>query len=179
MAWGRLARAIVRGLRDRRGVAASEFALLLPVMLALLIGSVELNNVLLADRKVTAALQSGADLVAQARTISDSEMADIFEAMTLIMEPFAATDTSISVYSVNMDSDGNVAIDWQEERGPAPPTPTAELPAGLLNEGESVIVAEMRFDYQPLFGDLILGTFDIQDKAYLRPRSTRNIARVN
>jgi len=167
-----------RWRRDRRGVAASEFALILPVMLALLIGAIEIGNALLIDRKVTAAIQTGADLVAQAETMPDSEMADIFEAMMLVLQPFDETRAGVTVYSVNMDADGNVAIDWSETQGANAPTPTTEIPDGLLHEGESVIVAEMNYMYTPIFADLVIGEVELGDKAYLRPRRTRNIART-
>ena len=50
---------------DRAGTAAVEFALLFPLMLALFIGTYEVENVLMADLKVTAAAETAADLVAQ------------------------------------------------------------------------------------------------------------------
>ncbi len=52
--------------RDARGVSAVEFALIAPVMITLLLGSVELSDVMIADRKATSVASTTADLVAQA-----------------------------------------------------------------------------------------------------------------
>ncbi len=39
--------------RDKAGVSAVEFAMIAPVMITLLLGTVELSDVMMADRKVT------------------------------------------------------------------------------------------------------------------------------
>jgi Flp pilus assembly protein TadG len=47
--------------RDTRGVSAVEFALLLPLMIALYLGAVELSQGIAADRKVTLTTRTIAD----------------------------------------------------------------------------------------------------------------------
>ena len=51
--------------RCRRGVAAMEFALVLPIGIVLLFGISEVSTALLIDREITRATHIGADLVAQ------------------------------------------------------------------------------------------------------------------
>ena len=50
---------------DNRGVAAVEFALILPLMLVLYIGTAELTTGLMANRKMTVVARALSDLVAQ------------------------------------------------------------------------------------------------------------------
>ena len=68
---GRRARQIWRRLAgDQRAVSAVEFALILPIMLLLLFGGVELGDALTIDRKVTHVTSTISDLVAQSKTIT-------------------------------------------------------------------------------------------------------------
>ncbi len=59
----------IRGFsRDTRGVAAVEFALILPLLLLLYIGSVEATLLYTTDRGVATIASTVADLVARSKT---------------------------------------------------------------------------------------------------------------
>ena len=66
----RARRPIRRLLRDKRGVSAVEFAMLLPLMVTLYLGGVEVSQAVAIDRKVTLVARSLGDLVAQATTVT-------------------------------------------------------------------------------------------------------------
>jgi Flp pilus assembly protein TadG len=173
-------RALRRLLRCRRGVAAAEFALILPVMVLVLAGTVELGNALLLDRKVSRAAHIAADLVAQARQISTGELNDVFEAVEEILRPFPAS-MAITLSSVYFDPQTDqTRVVWSQTRnGQARAQDSLfTLPQGdMLVEGESVIVAEITYDYTPLFADLILDDVTLTDQAYLKPRRVSQVAR--
>ena len=174
-------RAFARLLRCRRGVAATEFALVLPLMVLVLTGTVELGNALLLDRKVSRAAHLAADLVAQSREISSGEVNDVFEAVAEILQPFPAT-AAITLTSVYFDpATDQLRVVWSETRnGQARSQGTLfTLPqAGMLVAGESVIVAEISYSYTPLFADLILGDVTLTDQAYLKPRRVSQVERI-
>ncbi len=163
---------------DRSGVAATEFALLLPVMLVMLLGAVEIGNALIADRKITAAVQTAADLVAQKRDMSNADIDDVFAAVEIVLTPLEGLNAGTAIYSVVMDQDEAVLVDWSDTRGAGAPVPSENLPPNLLTANSSVIVVDMVYHYQPVFMGLFVGEFDITDRAYLRPRRTRIIARL-
>ncbi len=176
MTMGRCARALRRLARDIRGLAASEFALLLPVMLTMLVGTVEVGNAFIVDRKVTSAVQTASDLVAQARQVTTADLTDIMTAVDLIIRPFDTTQGGTVIYSVVMDAGGNVSVDWSRTSGTGAPSPTTSVPTGLLQPGGSVIVAAMNYRYTPLIGGGFIGNITISDTAYLRPRRQAVIA---
>ena len=62
----RIATAIALYRRDSRGVAAIEFAMIVPIMSAMFIGAVEVSQAITVDRRVTQVASSTADLVARA-----------------------------------------------------------------------------------------------------------------
>src|SRR2546429_5001265 len=65
---------------DRSGVSAVEFALLLPLMLPLYVGGLEISNYVSAGRKVTITARSTADLVARVSSVASKAMTDVFAA---------------------------------------------------------------------------------------------------
>jgi Flp pilus assembly protein TadG len=74
--------------RERRGVAAIEFAMIVPIMLAMFIGAVGLGQAITVDRRVTQVANSTADLVARAqKQISQTEIGDIMKVGGYILEP--------------------------------------------------------------------------------------------
>jgi Flp pilus assembly protein TadG len=72
MARGPTLRKLARLVRDRRGIAAVEFALIVPVMVTLCFGSVEVCNAVSLDRMVSLTAGTVANLVSQYTTISSS-----------------------------------------------------------------------------------------------------------
>ena len=174
-------RALQRLLGCRRGVAATEFALILPLMVLILVGTVEFGNVLLLDRKVSRAAHISADLVAQARQITTAELTDVFDAVEEILRPFPA-GMAITLSSVYFDPATNqVRVVWSQTRNGAARAQGSlfALPqAGMLIAGESVIVAEITYPYSPLFADLVLGSLTLKDDAYLKPRRAAQVARI-
>lgn len=96
-------RRVIRMGRDRKGVAAVEFALILPFMLLLYLGTAELTYGLMANRKMTLVSRTLADLAAQTTAtsgITDAEMTSIFTAAAAIMSPYDTTPLRMSFSSI-------------------------------------------------------------------------------
>lgn len=85
--------------RNQSGVAAVEFALILPVMVLMFFGAVEVSNLLLADNKLRAAAAGAADLVTQDSdgTITQAELVQVTAAVTEIMRPMTVTPARLSL----------------------------------------------------------------------------------
>lgn len=172
---------LFRLFKDRRGVAATEFALILPGMLLLLYGTVELGNALLLARKLTAATQTAADLTAQEQTMNTAKMNDIFTAVNEIMKPFDTTGAGYVVTSIVRDSaTDTIRVVWSKAYGTGvakTANSVVTVPANMLPSlGDTVILTQLTYTYQPLLGDLIFASgFSTGDTAYLRPRRVQNI----
>jgi Flp pilus assembly protein TadG len=162
--------------RCRRGIAAMEFALILPLGVLLLLGISELGTALLIDRKVTRATHIGADLVAQETVMDADKVADLFTAMEAILEPFPA-NAHLRITSVWLNPANNTTeVDWSEARNGAADSGAYTLPTGLIVQaGGSVIVAHIVYGYTPVYDDFILGNISLEDKAYLKPRRTNKV----
>lgn len=167
-------------LHNTAGVSAVEFALILPVMLTLLFGSVEVANILIADRKTANIASAAADLVAQAITVNDADMANIFFAADAIMQPFDPAFVTIVIASVTADAGGVTRVAWSDARNGTPYAPGTAytLPPGLVGPNQSVIVAEVRYEYHSDLGELITGAVMLNDRFFLAPRRSISVTRT-
>lgn len=157
--------------RDENGTALLEFGFLLPILLMLFLGVVEVTNILRLDRKVVAATQTAADLVTQRRKVSNADLNDILRAVELIFEPYPAAQHSVGIAAVSYDPDtGDPEVDWTKSKngGSVPNALTAA--AGLGTPGEGVVVVRVTYSYTPIFFDFILSATDIEETSVLRPR---------
>lgn len=120
-----------RFARARSGVAAVEFALLLPFMFMLYIGLVETTQYVTADRKAIIFSRTLADLTSQPTNIdlvtgsptngqpvlTDTNRDNIFAFATATLFPFAATNAAMRITQFAIDNNGGAPrafVDWQE-----------------------------------------------------------------
>src|SRR5215212_7594330 len=108
----RARRPLHRFLRDKRGVSAVEFAMLLPLMVTLYIGGVEVSQAIAVDRKVTLVARTLGDLVAQSTTVNAAEMGNILSAATSVVQPYSSSLVQVKVSGVDIDPNGVAKVNW-------------------------------------------------------------------
>jgi Flp pilus assembly protein TadG len=168
----RMRRPFRRFLADKRGVSAVEFAMVLPLMVTLYLGGVEVSSAVAIDRKVTLIARTLGDLVAQATSVDNSTMTSILSATTAVMAPYSDTNLKITVSSVQINSQGVAKVSWSDTKnGTARPVgSTVTLPAALNVASTSLIWAEASYAYTPTIGYVMTGTKNLTDQIYMRPR---------
>ena len=82
-----LSQRLARLRSDESGVSAVEFALLLPLMLMLYLGTAEVSLGIGVDRKVTLTSRTVADLASQVSSISSADMSNILGAASSVIAP--------------------------------------------------------------------------------------------
>ncbi len=176
----RLLHLLARFHRCRRAVVAVEMALVAPVLIALLLGTLDLGWRVLAAYKLERAVAALADLSARSRDLSADDLADIFAAVVPIAEPFALEEGTVIVSGVRDDTGTRPVIVWQQRSGPEEGDASrigsegevADLDGMLdLEAGESVIVAELVFRFEPLVGFLLRQPQELYFRWLARPRS--------
>ena len=179
-----LAQSFVRPLRrlasDERGVSAVEFAMLLPLMLTLYLGAVEISQGVAADRKVTLTSRTVADLVSQVSSINNADMTNSLNAAAAVMAPFGASNLKVTVSSVTIDAQGKATIAWSDTlNGTARSVgATVTLPTALAVANTSLIWSEAQYSYTPTIGYIISGTLTLKDQIYMRPRLSDSVTRT-
>jgi Flp pilus assembly protein TadG len=167
-----LSQRLVGLARDQRGVTAVEFAMLLPLMLTLYLGSVEISQGVAIDRKVTLTARTIADLASQSTTLSTADMSNILGAASSVIAPYDASQLKVTVSQIKIDSNGNATIAWSNTQGG-----TAHgvgsgvtLPAALNIANTWLIWGEASYTYRPTIGYVVTGTLNLSDQIYMRPR---------
>jgi len=89
-------RHLARLWHDRSGIAATEFAVIVPLMLVLFFGVVEFSTGVAVDRKVTLVARTLSDLVSQNISVTDTQFTNFFNAGTQVMSQYAVAPYSAS-----------------------------------------------------------------------------------
>jgi hypothetical protein len=162
-------------------VAAVEFALVVPIMLVLYIGSVEVSLLIAMDRKVQSVAGALGDLVARSdREIREDDLADYFLAAAGIMTPHPTLPLHQTVTQVEVHPDDTTTVVWSREyhngvvRVGERHLKNAEfnLPREMRDVARDnfVIVAEGSYAYPPLYGFAFDKTINLYRANFFIPR---------
>lgn len=180
----RFARAwIIRSGRCENGMAATEFALILPFLVFLFFGMLEASEALTVNRRVSKAVNTLSDLTAQVDTISPSEFDNLIDGVTEILNPASLAGVEMKVISVIPDGDGDPVVHWSRDRDGNEPyaagTDYNELdnPA-VLDVAGSVIVAEIIYPHTLSVSNQVLGSpinFEVKSIRWPRNAGTTRV----
>jgi Flp pilus assembly protein TadG len=194
--WLRARLSVASLLRDRRGIAATEFAVILPVMLVMFFGTVEFTSGVAVNRKVTLVARTLSDLTSQApttitaqtsSTVDDTYLQNVFTASIAIVQPYSATPTKAQLSEIYIDSNKIATIKWTKAATIGNGAATATLanstrsagdvvtvPPDLLVKQTYLIFSEVSYLYTPTVG-YVMGKSGVtlSDVAYTRPRQVK------
>lgn len=167
-----LSRRLAALRRDQRGVSAVEFAMLLPLMVTLYLGAVEISQGVAINRKVTLTSRTVADLASQVSSATGSEMTNLLNASASVISPFDASKVKVTVSQVKIDANSNATIDWSETLNGTKRAKgsSVTLPTALKVADSYLIWSEVSYYYTPTIGYVITGSLDLKDQIYMRPR---------
>lgn len=171
-----MTRHILNRLRDRTGTAAIEFALVLPILMTLLLGTYEGTQALLAYMKLVSASQTVADLVTQQQQVASSDFPNFYVAGQLVMSPLPSGSLGVAISNVTVDGTGKATVLWHEECGGISPIPNAvTLASGYAGDNESVVIVQANFAYSSLFHYVLPSAITLTQIAYSKPRLVASI----
>jgi Flp pilus assembly protein TadG len=172
-------------LRDfahaQRGIAAVEFAMLLPFMLTVYLGGIEAGTGFAIDRKVAITTRAVADLASRYTKIKNADMAGILNATSAIVAPYAPGPLAVTVSQVTVDAQGNATVTWSDTlNGTARAVGSpVTLPGTLAIAGASYVWGEVKYDYTPTLGYVMTGTWSLSKQIFMSPRESASITRQN
>ena len=171
-----------RFLKDNRGVAAIELAVVLPMLMTLFLGVVEISNFVLINERTEKMTHTIADVVAQGETITIAEMDNILAATSEIMKPFPFNERGhVIITAVHREVHDTPKVAWQYEGGGTLQNThsnfggtgfASPLPEGfILNEKETVIIAEVYYAHENLVTNMFNGSNpQLYKYAFYKPR---------
>jgi Flp pilus assembly protein TadG len=185
--WFRARLSAINLIKDCRGIAATEFAFIVPVMLVMFFGTVEFSSGVAVDRKVTLVARTLSDLTSQsAADVNDTYLQNVFTASISILSPYSATPTKATLSEIYVDSNKIAKIQWSKaatigsgasQASLAPSSHVAgdivTLPTALSVKQTYLILSEVSYLYTPTVG-YVMGKAGVtlSDVAYTRPRQT-------
>jgi Flp pilus assembly protein TadG len=104
---------------DADAVAATEFAIVVPFMLLLYVGGIELADGMAINVKVSATAHSVADMVTQNTSLSTASMQNILTGATAIIAPYPVSSGSnslltVTVSEISSDANGTLTLQWSQ-----------------------------------------------------------------
>lgn len=186
---GAFSRMIHRFRRDQSGVSAVEFAFIAPVLIIFYFGLAEITQAVMAQRRTISTASAIGDLVAQANGATTSAaVADAMNISNIVMYPFPTTGTVISIcvaeITANTATPPVSKIIWRQVKNddgncPTVGTTVTGLSTGVINGGESLIMARVAYKYSSA-GNIVLHNNPTFTKVYyLRPRRSSSISCTN
>ncbi len=186
----RFVRAALHNFRRLRlaqsGVAAVEFALVVPILLLIYVGTIEASALISVDRKVQSVSGALGDLVSRTEnTLPASDLRDYFRAASGIMSPYPASGVYQVVTVISVSESGTTSVAWSREftngnyqvAAAHPVGSTYAVPQEMIDisRGSSVIAAEARYTYTPFFG-IVIGEVNLGRSSFFAPRFPGGIA---
>ncbi|WP_100181051.1 TadE/TadG family type IV pilus assembly protein [Bradyrhizobium nitroreducens] len=184
--FSRNAREAVRDfLADKRALAATEFAVIVPLMLVMFFGTVEFSSAIAIDRKVTLIARTLSDLTSQSTTLADSDMQNSFTASISIIMPYDASLVKSSISQIYIDANSIATVQWSKAgtiaNGATQATlatsarkagdkVTSQIPSTLLVPSTYLILSEASYTYKPTVGYVLKSSIPLSDLSYTRPR---------
>ena len=191
-------------LKDRRGVAMTEFALTLPIFIIALTGGVELTNLALVHLRLNHVAETAADNASRIRTqMDENDIAEMFGGIELEGKPIKLAEKGRIILSSVQDNGrpGNgkgQMIRWQRCHG----SKTAKAPRyGKEGKGKSdnslkhgmgppgrkiaaqpgsaVMFVEVTYDYDPMIFDMLIPAREIRYESAFNVRERTELGITN
>jgi Flp pilus assembly protein TadG len=197
---GRICR---RFLTSTRGVAAIEFGIVFPMLLVLLLASIDAGRAVAIYMKVRAATYALDSMANQYPSVQDTDLQLISGAAAAVLAPYPSGPSGLRIsqveittggpvvawsYGLNMTAysegytgltvPGNLAsISAPNNACPVGP-PTNYYTTGNVNgNGCYLLLAQVQYTYTPMFGKFITGPITLSDSLYVAPRNSLCVQR--
>jgi hypothetical protein len=161
-------------------MAATEFAMIVPMMLVMLFGTIEVSSGVAVDRKVTLVARTLSDLTSQSKGVSDADVTNFLAASYGIMWPYPSDPVQATISELYIDPTNSVArVQWSKGKAPRGIGSTVDIPSGLIGRDSSgkvlpnqyLIFSEVSYLYKPILGYVMSEAgIRLSDTTYTRPR---------
>jgi Flp pilus assembly protein TadG len=175
--------------RSTEGAAAVEFALILPFLLLLYVGSIEASSLITVDRRVNVISGTVGDLVSRwdsgEGAIPNATLTDYFRASEGIIFPYADSGLEQVVSFLKIENNGTTAVVWscgynggsKRTAGSAYTLPANMLAIVQPPVGDGyVVVSETSYSYLPVLGIVFTEPINLRQDSYYIPRYGKAIA---
>ena len=168
-------------VRDRKGIAATEFAVLATVLSLALLAGTELSRYTLMHQKMDRVSSSVSNWVAQSTTMATTDFNNMWAAANQVAKPFEITGANgrVIVSFIVAETDTNYRITWQRSgTGTMAQVSKLGTEGGLatmpvtMKTGDTIVAVEVYANYQPFIFSDIIGDRVVYHRSFDQPRLT-------
>lgn len=171
-----------RFIASTRGVAAIEFAMIMPVLLILFLSSFDAANAIAIYMKVRSATYTLAAVTNQYGigndAISPAVMTAITGATGAVLAPYSSTPSVVTISQIKATSNTKATVSWSYSvNGTALTAGTSySLPSNFAKDtcGGTypcyMVLASVSYTFTPEFGAFLTGPLGLSDSLYATPR---------
>jgi len=175
-----------RFARSDRGLAAVEFAMVVPFLLIMALATFDAGRAVAAFMKVRAAAYTLASVTNQSTTgtngITTAMMQDTTGAAATVLYPYSGT-TVARITQIKATALNAATVSWSYATDSSAYTrgatwPTANMPTQFTSSNACnsfpcyFIFAETTYSYAPIFGYFLTGSIVLRDNVWVTPRSS-------
>lgn len=163
---------------DERGVAATEAALVFPILMTMLLSLMDAGNGILANQKTIRSSQIVADLITRTNMVDDFELDDAIEAGALAFEPMSSANYGVDIVSVRFDENSNSEIVWRETRNMSAGEGVLGNVSAIAAPDSGVVMVTVEYKWKPYFSGFVFKEITMQEIAFARGRNTAVVGRI-
>lgn len=184
-----------RFLASTRGVIAIEFALVFPILVLLLLATIDAGRAIAIYMKVRAATYALDSMTAQYPSVQDNDLQLISGGAGVVVAPYPPGPTGLRISQVEITTGGPI-VAWSYGLNMTPyvyntsnniqvPTnlggitapnnacdPSVYTAGNVANKGCYLLFAQVQYTYTPMFVQFITGPITLSDSIWLAPRNT-------
>jgi Flp pilus assembly protein TadG len=160
-----------------RGVAAIEFAMILPILVVMFLGSIDAGRAIAVYMKVRAATYVLAAITNQYPTIQSVDMTNIVGATSVVLSPYSSAPVVVTISQISVSSATKASVSWSYSLNGTALTQGASftVPGSFATCNSYpcyLIYAQVSYTYSPLFGYVFPASIPLSDSLYVTPRSS-------
>jgi len=166
-------------LENNTGVAAVEFALIMPILILMTFGGYTSFDMIFTDRAVSRSSAIVTDLTTRSESVDDVYIQNLIEISKSLVGDAAQDDTrfDVSITSISntfdSDADYELIVNWSFGNKSSVELTTGDIEdydLPHIPEGESIILVDLSLRYQSdIFQDLF-GLIELNEVSIGRPR---------
>lgn len=166
--------------RDARGIAAVEFAVILPLMLTAFFGMIDVSTGFAVDRKVTMVSQTISDLTSRYTAVAETDVTNFFTIADAMMTPYDKTLLKATISQIYIDpTSKSGTVVWSRgdnklAKGTVVTVPNALIAkdaSGNVVANQYLILGEAKYVYTPTIGWVVAKTgITLTESSYMKPR---------
>lgn len=187
-----------RAIGDRRGVAAVEFALIVPLLLCLYLVTMEASQGIETNKKVSRVASMVADLIAQQQSMTTTDIDAVMQIGEALLQPYNRSRPGIFVTAIEITNEATprALVFWSRKLVNGVPAAyrtkgnVVTIPNVLKVPGSFLVQVVSHLDYKPVISwsasDTaalgLISAFDdisMDETYYLRPRMSTQVACSN